>query len=123
MVGSVLSGIKISANLAATGNSNATLYTVPANSVAIFQIGFASPDGNESCRITIDGTTIAAFSGALANGIVPKYHTAATTATTSASSGAMAGPFFAGPGAVIAIASQTGSPDVSITGVVLVNTP
>jgi len=121
MVGSVLSGVKISSAISATRSTNGTFFTVPAESFAIFQIRFTGTSG-DSGNVLVDGKTIADFSVHLDNAVIPKYTSSGASATNAASSGSMVGPFFAGPGQAVTL-SQSGSPGVDITGVIFVNTP
>lgn len=118
MVGSVLSGVKISAAVSASGSSNSTLYTVPANSFTIFQVAYAG-DSGEGCQITVGSQTVVYFSGT-ATATIPQLR---ITATDTVSGVGICGPFFAGPGQAIAIANVTGSISARISGVTFINTP
>lgn len=110
MVGSVLSGMKINAAVAASRSSNGTLYTAPSNGYAILNL--AANAGTAGCDITVGGILVYSF-----------LATASAGAPQSGVSGGQVGSvtIYAGPSQAVEIVNYSGTRSIGVSGVELVN--
>ncbi len=129
MVGSVLSGVKISAAVstssARTSNGTSTVYTVPAECFLVCSIHLSSqPDGGGTVAhsLLIGGETIGVLN------VTGAHIFSGTTTGTSGTNHQTPIPhtFFVGPGETIQhtlTLAGTGSATVKVVGTLFINTP
>ena len=114
--------IAVSGAVSAVSTANsATLYTAPASSYAIVQIGFTAPGGGSGlANLTIGGRNVGQVRSDAAGIIAPISLSSATPA--SASGSGSLGPFYVGPGQAVAFSGNTSNGSVVVSGVQFTNT-